>query len=185
MAKKALPMDKEKVYKLDMFKDVLPAVNRKDRDFWDRCSDDEKKSIAPIVVQRWLSSVCRGFNTEDSVETGNNLIFINEIINKIGLYNIPSSQDRDHKKLQWLMLTVVGNGKASTKHSWVPFAGNSETPLLDAAIRKKWTNIGTQEFKMIRNTISEEQLIDLCKDLAYDDKDIKKTVKEFKSFQGE
>jgi len=36
---------------------VLPALDKKDRKFWDRLSDEEKKAFSPFLYNRYASSV--------------------------------------------------------------------------------------------------------------------------------
>jgi hypothetical protein len=177
------PIEAVKKYKLDLFKDVMPAINRKDFDFYDKCTEEERASIFPPVLLRWLTTVNKGFNVEHSSETQNSIVFINEMINKIGLFNIPSSKDRDHKKLQWLMLCVAGTGNSRTMHGWVPVAGTSSTPLIDALIKIHNPLIGKQEMDTFKMIITQERLVELCKDTGMDDKEIKKHTEELKKIR--
>jgi hypothetical protein len=106
----AKPPAKKKEYKLDLFGQTLPALNRGDMDFYDRCTDEERKEIAPLILMRWLSGV------QDSRKGGLYISVMNEFVNK-DFWALSK-----HPELQWKLM-CVGNlacGGRSQRHQWIP-----------------------------------------------------------------
>lgn len=83
--------------KLDMFR-VLGAVDRRDKEFYDKLSNDERKAFSPYIMLRWVSTVSGNPILEQwYVEETNRMVNINYFT----LAKYP--------KFMWLMYSQVGS----------------------------------------------------------------------------
>jgi hypothetical protein len=96
-------MKKER--KLDLFNDVMPAVDKRDIGFLSRQPDDAKKEFAPPVVLR-CASIVTGPQAE------NYIWLVNE------LANIDFHVLYQHPDLQYKLIALCGSGKVQ-RHQWI------------------------------------------------------------------
>ena len=50
---------KGKEYKNDLFKDVIPALDRRDKKFYSKLNEEQQKDISIWTLTRWMSSTVR------------------------------------------------------------------------------------------------------------------------------
>ena len=86
---------------------VLPALDRKDRKFYDNLSDEEKKAFSSFLILKYSASIIGDSELEHYY-----IASTNHYANKhmFDLARFP--------KLQWLMLTAVSPDLGSQRHSW-------------------------------------------------------------------
>jgi hypothetical protein len=93
--------------KLDIFK-MLAAMDRKDYDFYDNLSEDERRGFSAFLALKWGASV------EGSREIQHYyLAATNHYCNK-HWYDITK-----HPKLQWLELCAAAPGVGKQRHIWL------------------------------------------------------------------
>lgn len=160
-----------KKYKLDLFKEVLPALDMGDKAFYDRCTEEEQKSLQPLVLMRWLSSV--EYDKRQNIE---NILLVNDLIN-VGFWDLYK-----HPKLQWLMFAAIGP-KKRLRHNWIPSVKKSSTPKLDELFRQVYPVIGKQELETLRSLATKESIKDLCRGFAMDTKETKPYLDELKKIK--
>lgn len=86
----------------------MTVFDRKDREFYDSLTDDEKKKFSNFLMIRYGSSV-QGNTMEQAVY----LLSCNENLNK-NFFAI-----NRHPKLQWLCATTVSPGWGIKRHQWI------------------------------------------------------------------
>jgi len=86
----------------------MACFDRKDRDFYDNLTDDEKKKFSNFLMIRWGSSVNGSKEMQEYY-----LIATNERLNK-HFFDI-----NKHPKLQWLCATTVSPGMGTQRHNWI------------------------------------------------------------------
>ena len=79
-------------------KSTLRAVDMRDKQFYDKMSDEDKKKYSPYMLMRYAASV-KGdqFYTEHYIET------VNECVNK-NLWTL----SKNHQKLLWMLTSMCG-----------------------------------------------------------------------------
>ena len=109
--KKQTPKD-EKFEKqdLDLF-EVLAALDKKDYNYYDNLTEEQKKKFVPYMMVLWMScikgnSTLQGYYVMNTDYTANKYLF-NENVQK-------------HPKLQWLMLCAASPGLGKQFHQWIP-----------------------------------------------------------------
>jgi hypothetical protein len=136
--------------KVDMFKDILPAINKGDRNFYNKLPPEMKKSsqVNFWMIHRWAT--CTHRNKEHY------LMFINELCND------HYSDISNHPELQWLLLSVIGIGPEKYFGQWV---GTPNSRTKENAIDKFLLDVYPT-----MNT--KDDLQDLACKLGYNDKQI-------------
>ncbi len=108
---------------------ILPALDRKDRDFYDNLSAEEQKAFSGFLMLRYISSIgpdWRGKNDPGPALTEYYLMSTN--LNA----NINMFAFNKHPKLQWLMLTAASPKMGEQFHSWIkqkPKLKSSDAPI--------------------------------------------------------
>ncbi len=86
----------------------MNVFDRKDREFYDSLTDEEKKKFSNFLMIRYGSSVTGGKDLQEFY-----LIATNERLNK-HFFAI-----NRHPKLQWLCATSVSPGMGTFRHNWI------------------------------------------------------------------
>ena len=87
----------------------MNCFDRKDRDFYNSLTEEERKKFSNYLMIRWGSSVQGSRDLQEFY-----LISCNERLNK-HFFNI-----NKHPKLQWLCATAVSPGMGVHRHQWIP-----------------------------------------------------------------
>ena len=86
----------------------MAQFDRKNRDFYDSLTDEEKKKFSNYLMIRYGSSVQGSQDLQEFY-----LISTNERLNK-HFFNV-----NRHPKLQWLCATTVSPGMGTVRHNWI------------------------------------------------------------------
>jgi len=86
----------------------MTQFDRKNRDFYDSLTDEEKKKFSTFLMIRYGSCVSGGRDLQEFY-----LIATNERLNK-NFFSL-----HKHPKLQWLMATSVSPGMGTFRHNWI------------------------------------------------------------------
>lgn len=167
---------KRKEYKLDLFRQTLPALYKCDLDFYANCSDEERKEISPLILMRWISL---NEKTPD-IAPG----FVNSFVNN-GFWQLSK-----HPELQWKQLCVVASvmsPNVTPRHKWMmPKRKTSSTPLLDAYFEQMYPFASNEEINILKLKLeSEDDVRDLASQFGASDGEIKDVVKEYKTNYGQ
>lgn len=160
-------------HKLDLFRVILPALDKRDIYFYRNLTDEQKKDIGIWVLTRWMSSTRN--HPEDQLYT------VNEVVNKDS--KIFSSKKSDnalesnrHKELQWMLLAISGSGK-SEAHLWPGAPKHAKKNPLEDAILSIYPLLSDDELELLLHINSNEELTKFFKHNGYDDKSIKELFK--------
>jgi hypothetical protein len=163
--KKSDQLDKTK---LDLGRTLL-ALDTRNVNYYENLTDEEKKKYVPLILMRFMSS---GPNQEGLHE-----YFIsstNECVN-LDFWILGKHPELLHK-----MLCVVGLGKKQY-HQWIPMAKKQNTNKLFQFFYQIYPGINDIEFELLLKTNSEQDIENLCKDYALEDKETDDILKQFKN----
>ncbi len=148
---------------LDMFKRVLPAIDTRNKQFYERLTEEEQKGFAAWLVMRYLSSAESA--TPEIIE--HYLIMTNELV------NTNFSDLKNHPELLWKLMSVVGVGK-SVKHPYVaPGKGKKKkSNAFKAWLHEQYNHLSEQEIDLLFSNITREQARDMLEQYQIKDKDI-------------
>ena len=86
----------------------MAQFDRKNRDFYDSLTDEERKKFSNYLMIRWGSSVAGSRDLQEFY-----VVATNERLNK---HFFAVNQ---HPRLQWLMATSVSPGMGTHRHQWI------------------------------------------------------------------
>lgn len=148
---------------VDLFKDMIPAVDMGIKELWDAATDEGRKEIKGDLwnLNRYISSV----KSSDRELKEHFLLTTNEFYNK-NWANIAK-----HPKLQWLTLAMCSHENKKTQfHEWIPLKkekNKKEEWLAEQFPTMKWRDIET-----LASMITEKEIKEYAKDLGWDKKQI-------------
>ena len=148
---------------LDMFKRVLPAIDTRNKQFYENLTEEEQKGFAAWLVMRYLSSA----------ESANNEIIEHYLIMTNELINTNFSELKNDPELLWKLMSIVGIGK-SVKHPYVaPGKGKKKkSNAFKAWLHEQYNHLSEQEIDLWFSNITKEQARDMLEQYQIKDKDI-------------
>ncbi len=141
-------------------KDIMAAVDRKDYGYYERLTDEQRKSLNLWMTQRYASSVQGKY-------AGHYLVMINEFM------NTNWSDISKHPELQWKLMCLAGVGK-SQFHPFikVPKAKRKKDKV-EEMVREIFPLAKTDEVELLMNMNTKDDLKVLAEIHGFDDKSIK------------
>ena len=139
----------------------MACFDRKDRDFYNSLTDEERKKFSNYLMIRWGSSVQGSRELQEFY-----VIATNERLNK-HFFAI-----NRHPKLQWLCATTVSPGMGTHRHQWITpkkkDGGTTEVKriLMEIMPTAKMTDIET-----LAAITDKKELKELLREYGNSDKD--------------
>lgn len=167
-------MAKEKTakrsYKLDIMT-VLEAIDTNKREFYSNLTDEEKKSVVPRVLVRWLSAVSDNNRQRDWY-----ILAANDLVN-----NHLWALGKDHQELLWLLMTVAGTGKKQY-HQWIPAnqKKTSSSPKLDELLKSQHPGANEIELSILKQGLGKDGILELARASGINDNAVKEIQAELK-----
>ena len=142
----------------------MAQLDRKNRQFYDELTDDEKKKFSLYLMLRWSSQV--------------------QATNDIQAYYVMSCNENlntnyfdisKHPKLLWLCATAISPGIGTFKHQWI---GNKKK---NSGYENKhlkflsslYPHLKRDEIELLAQMNTKQDLVKLARELGWDDKRIK------------
>lgn len=134
----------------------MSQFDRKNRDFYDSLTDEERKKFSTFLMIRWGSSVNGSSDLQHFY-----LVATNERLNKhfFALHK--------HPKLQWLMATSVSPGLGSMRHNWISQKKKEPTPH-KKTIASLYPNMKDDEIDLMAQLNTEKDVKAYLKKLGND-----------------
>ena len=88
----------------------MRQFDRKNREFYDELTEEERKKFSPYLMIRWGSAIEGHRELQEYY-----VIATNERLNK-HFFSVNTSR---HKKLQWLLATTVSPDMGTPRHFWI------------------------------------------------------------------
>lgn len=167
MAKKKT--DKISKPKLDLGQ-TLYALDTRNLEYYNNLSDDDKKSYAPLILMRFMSSAPNQGSSHEY-----HILSVNELVNQ-DFWNF----SKNHKELQHLLLSLCGIGNKQY-HSWIAMPKKLNSEKLQKFIQMIHPGVNSLECELFIKNNTVEDLENLGKDYALDDKEIEELVKQFEN----
>lgn len=144
----------------------MAAFDRKDRAYYDKFTDDERKKFSTYLMLRWGASVSGNADLQAYY-----LMATNERVNK-NFFDL-----NKHPKLQWLLCTTVSPGMGKQHHNWLA-AKKKDGPggKLQKFVINLYPEMRNDELDLFLKLNDLKALKKLAKDLGMPDKDIKKEL---------
>ena len=145
---------------------LLNAIDRKDRNYWDNLTDEERKKFSGYLALRWSASVEGSADFQEWY-----LRAANERFNR-DFFEL-----NHHPKLQWLLATTVSPGMGTHRHYW---QGSKSSDKKDNKIRrfaqKCFPNLKNDDIEVLvlKNDINDWR--ELAKSQGMSDREIKQEL---------
>ena len=152
-------------------KDLFNAVNRKDRDWWERLSDTQQEKFAVWIYNRYFSSV---ISSNKDIKNFY-LLATNQYLNKN-----QSILFKNHKKLIYLLMTTIP--LSNEKYNWIKAlrknksnkSANNKIKILS----KLMPSSKDSDIEALANVMSDSEFEELLIDHGWELKKIKAELKK-------
>lgn len=136
----------------------MAVFDRKDREFYDNLTDEERKKFSNYLMIRWGSSVQGSRDLQEFY-----VISCNERLNK-HFFAI-----NRHPKLQWLCATTVSPGLGTHRHQWIsPKKKEAGANALQKQLAELFPNMKTDEIELLASITDKKELAAYLKSLGDD-----------------
>ena len=142
---------------IDLFKEMIPALDAGIKEMWDAAEEDGQKDIKGDLwnLNRYMSSV-KGSRDKQELAVFKTNEYYNKNWNELGM---------KHPKLQWQLICLAGNSKKIEFHQWIGFkkktGGNGNGVKL---LQKIYPNMKEDEIELLANLSTKKELKQLAKE---------------------
>lgn len=151
-------------YKFDIF-EVLTQLTKKHIQFIDNLTDDEVKSISPLIMMRWLSGTT----------TKSQIYLLNEVANPL----VFSLQKHPRLLLKVLMACTTQN---SGRYQWIKRQPTTSSHKPNSIrVVMEYFGYSTRKATSAIEVLSKDQVLAMAEELGYQLPDIKKIQSEYKN----
>lgn len=139
----------------------MSCFDRKDRNFYDSLTDEERKKFSNYLMLRWGSSVQGSQDLQEFY-----VISTNERLNK-HFFAV-----NKHPKLQWLMATSVSPGMGTFKHQWIaPKKKDTGTNEIKKTLLEAMPAMKAADIEVLSKLITKKELKEWLREYGHADKD--------------
>lgn len=141
----------------------MAAFDRKDRNYYDKFTDEQRKQFSTYLMLRYGASVNGSTDLQSYY-----LMATNERVNK-WFFDL-----NKHPKLQWLSCTTVSPNMGKQNHYWQkskPKEGNNNKA--QKFLSRLYPNTKSDEIELLATINDKRDLDNLARELGFDDKQIK------------
>jgi hypothetical protein len=151
---------------IDLFKEMIPAVDMGLKDLWDAATEEGQKEIKGDLwnLNRYIS--CVKSNNRELQE--HFVLAVNEY------YNKNWAQISKHPKLQWMTLCMASHETKKTYfHEYIPLKRKAEGSNKHVKfLSQVYPNAKMDDLELLATMMDTKKLKQLAKDLGWDDKQI-------------
>ena len=142
----------------------MAAYDRKDRDYYDKFTDEQKKKFSTYLMLRYGASVSGNADLQAYY-----LMATNKFVNK-HFFDL-----NNHTKLQWLMCTTVSPNMGKQFHYWLAAKKKEgkSTNKERKVVSELYPNMKSDEIDMFLSMNDKKAIKEHVKELGWDDKRIK------------
>lgn len=148
---------------VDLFKDMIPAIDMGLKELWDAASEEGRKEIKGDLwnLNRYISNV----KTSNRELQEHYLLTVNEYYNK-NWNNISK-----HPKLQWLTLTVCSyENKKTYFHEYISL--QKEKNKKEEFLAELFPNMKMSDIETMAKISTDKEIKQYCESLGWDKKQI-------------
>lgn len=150
---------------VDLFADIMPAIDMNIKELWDAVDDNGKKDIVGDLwnLNRYVSSISGSREKQELA-----VFKVNEYYNKNW-----ATLGTKHPKLQWQLLCISGNTGRKEHHPWIKLErkANSSSKAVNL-LMKIYPNKKLDEIELIARISTKKELKELAAEHGYEKVDI-------------
>ena len=140
----------------------MAQFDKKNRDFYDSLTDEERKKFSNFLMIRWGSAVGGSAELQSYY-----LMSCNERLNK-NWFDL-----NKHPELQWLLATTVSPGMGSHRHEWIKQKSRVNNNKVVKFLRNFYPDYADDDLETLAELTTKDELKQLAKQHGWDDKRIK------------
>lgn len=140
----------------------MAAFDRKDRAYYDKFTDEQRKQFSTYLMLRYGASVAGSSDMQSYY-----LMATNERVNK-NFFDV-----NKHPKLQWLCCTTVSPSMGKQNHYWQATKKKEGNNKAIKFLREVYPQLKEDEIKLLAELNDKSDLTDIARKLGWDDKRIK------------
>ena len=161
-------MTNNKTYKLDLTV-VLNAIDRKNYNFYNNLTDEERKSYTPLIYMRYLSSLA-----DQNPNAAYAVIATNDIVN-IGFWNLSKHPELQHKLL---CLSSLGTNQY---HPWISSSKKRKKGgKIIEWLAEQYPELNEDELELIKSSFDTESWTSFVKQSGATDSEVKQLTDAWK-----
>ena len=141
-------------------KDVMAAIDKKDKGFYNRLSPEQKKAFSAWMMMRYCSSV-------QGKDAANYIFMTNELV------NYQFMEVSKHPELQWLLLSACGVGKVQFHPYLKPPNARKKKSKLHEFLYDLYPHMKAEDIQHLVDINTADEFKKLAEAHGYDDKSIK------------
>jgi len=135
----------------------MAELDRKNREFYDELTDEEKKKFSNYLMIRWGSSVQGSKDLQEFY-----LISTNERLNK-RFFDI-----NRHPRLQWLTATTVSPGMGTHRHQWIaPRKKQAGASAIRKQLAELYPHLKDDELDLLAKITTKKDIDAYLKELGH------------------
>lgn len=150
---------------------TLYAIDVRDKDYYDKLSDDDKKQYAALVLMRFISSAPNQGGLHEYHVTA-----VNDVVN-LDFWTLSK-----HPELQHKLLTVCGTGKKQF-HNWIPMSKRQAAGKVREFLNIAMPGLSDLEFEIIMKQYNNDSFKHLLHEYGLQDKEVKEILDQFKKIK--
>ena len=156
-------------HKLDIF-ETLAAIDRRDFDFYERLTDEQRKGFAPPVVLKWVAGV-EGPLAEQYLWLTNQA--------NINFWDI-----YEHPELQFKLMASAGRGR-NQRHKWIALPkSKAKTDKVSMFLSQFWPDANDYELGIILNQYTSETFSDFVRSAGLTPAEEKEVIEAYERLSG-
>ncbi len=150
---------------VDLFKDMIPAIDMGVKELWDAATDEGKKEIKGDFwnLMRYISSV----KTSNRELQEHFLLTVNEF------YNKNWNEIQQHPKLVWMTLCMCSHeSKKPQFHEWLPLKREKDKKV--EFLAELFPNMKMADVVALSAITTDKEVKQYCEDLGWDKSQVAK-----------
>lgn len=151
---------------------ILQAIDRKDLGFYDRLTDDEKKSYSPFILMRYMSSL--GPQSDLAAYA---VLATNDIVNN-GFFSLGK-----HPELQHKLLCLAGTDRKQYRpYIGSKGSGKTSSKIIDEFLLGIYPTVNQTELEILKSQHTKDSIQTLGEDAGLSKAELKELVEDAKKF---
>lgn len=144
----------------------MAAFDRKDRAYYDKFTDEERKKFSTYLMLRYGANVAGSADLQAYY-----LMATNDRLNK-NFFDL-----NKHPKLQWLCCTTVSPGMGKQHHSWLATKKKESNNKVHKYLMEMYPTLKQDEIELLAKINDQRDIEDMARKHGDDDKAIKARFK--------
>jgi hypothetical protein len=150
---------------IDLFKEMIPAIDLGIKELWDAATDEGKKEIKLDLwnLNRYISSINGDYDKQAMT-----LVKVNKYYNKN--WDVLGAK---HPKLQWQLLCVAGKTGKKEYHPWIGLKKKKDDSSKAVKfLLQIYPNMKLDEVETLARISTKKELQELAREHGYDKVDL-------------